>query len=345
MALTFLSNHLRTSRNAEPKAIIRILQLILLTKQGSNEAQNLLPAVISIVSKPLEHALRSHQRQDPKNLDIEPLLKAIRDNTQFPPRTTAADHKEFEQWTNNPAGGLSASIRGNIQGMIQWSLHPGVNIMPTSYTHRQMIAGLKILGPKRLLHLILDEVKQNSDAGSNGVVYDIAIALICAPDVTNLAPSLPPSLLGDPSQQAMPVQMRVSLRQALRWEAEDCKKIQKSDPVMAEHVVRLYRRVEAQLVMPPPPELIQNDLGLGLDGNAAASIGDALAVAQGDPMDAMDAMVTDDGAMSLDLGPGPADMGLDMGSADGGLGLDDDIFGSLGSIGGATDLLDGWDGI
>lgn len=338
MALTFLSNHLRTSRNAEPKAVIRILQLILLTKQGSNEAQSLLPVVISIVSKPLEHALRSHQRQDPKNLDIEPLLKAIRDNTQVPPRTTAADHKEFEQWTNNPSGGLIASIRHTIQGLVQWSLHHGVNIMPTSYTHRQMIAGLKILGPKRLLYLILDEIKQTSDAGSNGVIYDIAVALICAPDVTNLPPMLPPSLLGDPSQHTVPVQTRVSLRQALRWEAEDCKKIQKSDPVMAEHVVRLYRRVEAQMVMPQAPEMIQNDLGLGLDGSAAASISDALAVAQGD------AMVTEDATMGLDLGGGPVDMGLDMGTGDGGLGIDDDIFGSLGSIGNGTDLLDGWDG-
>ncbi|KAI1849465.1 hypothetical protein JX266_004960 [Neoarthrinium moseri] len=335
MAITFLSNHLRTSRTTEPKAVIRILQLILLTKQGSSEAQTMLSAVITIVASPLEHALRSHQRQDPKNQEIEPLLKAIRDNTQVPPRTAGADHKEFETWTSSP--GMVASVRHTIQGLVQWGSHPGVNVMPQSYTHRQIIVASKLLGPRRLLELILDEVKQVTDAANDSVVYDIAVALICALDVTNPAPpSLP--LLGDPSQQVSHVQTRISLRQMLRWEAEDCKKIQKFDPIMAEHVVRLYRRVEAQMVMPQAPAMIQqNDLGLDLDGNAAASLDDAIAAAQGD------SMVADDTAMDLDLGAGPPDLGLDM-SADGGLGLgDDDIFGSLGSVGNGADFnIDQW---
>jgi mediator of RNA polymerase II transcription subunit 5 len=340
MALTFLANHLRTSKPAEPKAVIRILQLILLTKQGSNEAQTMLSAVITIVAKPLEHALRSHQRQDPKSQEVEPLLKAIRDNTQVPPRTAGTDYKELEAWTSTANGGLAASVRHTIQSLIQWSLHPGVNIMPTSYTHRQLIAALKLLGPKQLLRLILEEVRQTSEAGSASYIYDIAIALVCAPDATNVQSLPPPSLLNDPNQQASPARMRIGLQQMLRWEAEDCKKIQKLDPVMAEHVVRLYRKVEAQLhvVVPEAPTLMQNDLGLDLDENTAGSLDDALAAAQGD------VMVPDDTGMDLDLGPDPSDMGLDMGGADGGLGLgDDDIFGSLGPVGGGADLLDGWD--
>ncbi|ETS80121.1 hypothetical protein PFICI_07650 [Pestalotiopsis fici W106-1] len=341
MALTFLANHLRTSRAAEPKAVIRILQLILLTKQGSNEAQTMLSAVITIVAKPLEHALRSHQRHDPKNQDIEPLLKAIRDNTQVPPRTAGADSKELEAWTGTANGGLAASVRHTIQGLIQWSLHPGLNVMPTSYTHRQMIAALKMLGPRQLLRLILDEVKQSySEAGSASYAYDIAMALVCAPDVTNQPPAPPPALMNDPNQQASSIQKRVALRQMLRWEAEDCKKIQKVDPALAEHIVRLHRKVEAQMhiVIQPAPAMMQTDLSLGLDENAAASLDDALAAAQGD------VMVANDTGMDLDLGPDPSGMGLDMGGADGGLGLgDDDIFGSLGPVGGGADLLDGWD--
>jgi mediator of RNA polymerase II transcription subunit 5 len=209
--------------------------------------------------------------------------------------------------------------------------------MPTSYTHRQILAALKILGPKRLLHTILDEVKLQTDAGSGSVVYDIATALVCAPDVTNMHPEAPQSLLGDSSHHMLPAQTRISLRQALRWEAEDFKKIQKVDPIMAENVVRLYRKVEAQLVMPQAPEILQSDLTLGLDENAAASLDDAIAAAQGD------AMVTDDASMSLDLGAGSVDMTLDDAS---GLGLgDDDIFGSLGGVGNSADLLDGWDGM
>ncbi|KAH8664059.1 mediator complex subunit Med5 [Xylariales sp. PMI_506] len=339
MALTFLANHLRISRAQEPRAVIRILQLILLTKQGSHEAQTMLASIVNIVAKPLEHSLRSYQRQDPKNQEIEPLLKAIRENSQVPRRTASAEHKELETWTSTPGGGMLSSVRHILQGFVQWSLQPGINVMPTAYTHRQILAAIKIMGPKRLLQLILEEVKQQTEAGSASVVYDVAIAMVCAPDVTNVQPVPSSSLMGDPAHQMSSSQSRVSLRQILKWEAEDCKKIQKSDPVMAEHVVRLYRKVEAQMVLPPPPEIIQNDLGLSLDDNAAASLNDALAVAQGD------GLVTDDTSMHLDLGTGSVDMNLDMGSADGGLGLgDDDLFGSLSGVGSSTDLLDGWDG-
>lgn len=341
MALTFLANHLRTSRGTEPKAVIRILQLILLTKQGSNEAQTMLSAVITIVAQPLEHALRSHQRQDPKSQDIEPLLKAIRDNTQVPPRTAGADHKELEAWTGTANGGMAATVRHTIQGLIQWSLHPGVNIMPTSYTHRQMIAATKMLGPKQLLRLILEEVKQSyTEAGSASYAYDVAMALVCAPDVTNQQPAPPPALMNEPEQQSISLQKRVGLRQMLKWEAEDCKKIQKVDSAMAEHVVRLHRKVEAQMhiVIQPAPAMMQTDLTLGLDENAAASLDDAIAAAQGD------VMMPNDTSMDLDLGPDPHGMDLDMSGADGGLGMgDDDIFGSLGPVGGGSDLLDGWD--
>lgn len=350
MAMTFLANHLRTGKASEPKAVIRILQLMLLTKQGSMEARTMLSAVITIVAKPLEHALRSHQRQDPKNQEIEPLLKAIRDNTQVSPRTAGAEHKELEAWTSTSNGGLATSVRHTIQGLVQWSLHPGMNVMPTSYTHRQMIAALKLLEAKPLLRLILDEVKQTTEAGSASYIYDIATTLICAPDVTNLPPLPPPTLLNDPGQQVSSTQTRVSLRQMLRWEAEDCKKIQKIDPVMAEHVVRLHRKVEAQLhvVLPQAPTLLQNDdLGLGLDQATANSLDNALVAGQSD------VMAPEDTGMDLDLGPGPADMGdmdlgmdmdMDMGGGDGGLGMgDDDIFGSLGPVGDGTDLLDGWD--
>ncbi|KAH8197355.1 hypothetical protein TruAng_008485 [Truncatella angustata] len=305
----------------------------------SNEAQAMLAAVITIVAKPLEHALRSHQRQDPKNQDIEPLLKAVKDSNPVPSRTGGSDQKEFEGWSNTPNGGLQAAVRYTIQTMVQWSLHPGLNVTPTPYTHRQMIFALKTLGAKRLLQLIMDEVKLTSEAGSASYIYDIAVSLICAPDVTNLPP---PLSQGDPTLSTSSTQPRLSLRQVLRWQAEDCKKIQKTDPVAAEHIVRLFRRVEAQMhiVIPQAPTLMQEDLGLGLDDNAATSL-DGLAATQGD------VMVPDDTGMDLDLGAGAADMGLDMGVGDGGLGLggDDDIFGSLGPVGDGTDLLDGWDGM
>ncbi|CAJ2507697.1 Uu.00g088830.m01.CDS01 [Anthostomella pinea] len=339
MAISYMLDQLWIDKASDQVAVIKILQLILLTKQGSNEAQTMLSAVVNIVAKPLEHSLRLYQRQNPKSQDIEPLLSTIKDNVRLSRRTAGAGHNELEAWASTPNGGLAASVREKIQGFIQWSLHPGINIMPTSYTHRQILAALNKLGAKRLLHIILEEVKQQSDAaGSGSVAHDVATALICAPDVTNLPPSTTMGLLVDPNNPPVPSQTRMSLRSALKYEAEDFKSIQKSDPAMADMVIRLYRRVEAQLHMPQATEtMLQGGLALGLDENAAA-LGDALAAAQ------------NDGSMNLDLGGGGGGgggNGMDLtagGDSAGGLdfGADDDMFGNLGAGGGA-DLLEGWD--
>jgi mediator of RNA polymerase II transcription subunit 5 len=316
---------------ADQKSVITILQLILLNKKGSDEAQTMLSAVLNIVAKPLEHSLRSYQRQDPKCQEIEPLLSAIKDNIRLSRRTAGAGHNELEAWTGTANGGLAASVRHTLQSFVQWSLHPGINMMPTSYTHRQILAAHRIIGARRLLCLVLDEIKQQTDAGSGSVMYDIATALICAPDATNVPP---PDVL-----TFVVPQTRISLRAALKAEAEDFRLIQKTDPALAEHVVRLYRRVEAQLVIPQPAEtMLQGGLISGLDENGAA----ALAVVQGDELMAGDAN------LHLDLGSAGSDLDL-TGGADSTGGIDfgthDDFYGSLGAGGSGADLLEGWDGM
>ncbi|KAI0514419.1 mediator of RNA polymerase II transcription subunit 5 [Xylaria bambusicola] len=336
VAITYMSNQLWTESRSDQKAVIAILQLILLNKKGSDEAQTMLSAVLNIVAKPLEHSLRSYQRQDPKCQEIEPLLNAIKDNLRLSRRTAGAGHNELEAWASTASGGLAASVRHTIQGFLQWSLQPGNNIMPTSYTHRQILAAHRILGARRLLGIILDEVKQQTDASGCSIMYDIATALICAPDATNVPPPTVMALLVDPNNHPVIPQTRMTLREALKSEAEDFKIIQNSDPALAEHIVRLYRRVEAQLMMPQPAEtMLQTGLGLDLDGNAAAALG----VTQGD------GLVTGDGNLSLNLGNAGSDMGLTGGADSGGgldFGTDDDIFGNLGGAGSGADLLEGW---
>ncbi|KAI2643530.1 mediator of RNA polymerase II transcription subunit 5 [Xylaria nigripes] len=339
IAITYMSNQLWTEHKPDQKAVLTILQLILLNKKGSDEAQSMLSAVINIVAKPLEHSLRCYQRQDPKSQEIEPLLNAIKENIRLSRRTAGAGHNELEAWASTPSGGLSTSVRHTIQGFMQWSLHPGINMMPTSYTHRQILAAHRMLGAKRLLDLILDEVKQQTDAGSGSVIYDIATALICAPDATNVPLPTIMTLMVHPNHPPVAPQTRMSLRSALKYEAENFKTIQKSDPALAEHVVRLYRRVEAQLMIPQHAEtILQGGLGISLDENAAA----VLAAAEGD------GLVTANGNLNLNLGAASNDIGL-AGNADstGGLhfGTDDDIFGNLGTGAGGADLLEGWDGM
>lgn len=75
-------------------------------------------------------------------------------------------------------------------------------------------------------------------------MLDVASALICAPEAASWDNGGTGGFMGQPLQR------RMNLREALKAEAENAPKVHKTDPVHAEHVVRLYRKVEAQLVMP-----------------------------------------------------------------------------------------------
>ena len=337
-AIRFLSDHLWVDQK-EQKSIIKILQLILLPSSISGEASTMLTSVKNLVAKPLEHGLRTYQRRDPKNQDIEPLLKALKDSIPLSRRTGGAEHNELESWSSSPSSGLASAIKHAVQGLVQWGMHPTLNVMPTSYTHRQIIAGLKMLGARRVLHVILEEVRQQSEAGSSSFVYDVATALVCAPDVTNEHP--PQAMLLDESGNAPPVLQRpLSLREVLRAEAEECMKIQRSDAVLAEMIVRLHRRVETQLVLPQASAMLgAGGMALGLDGNAA-SLGDAIAAAAAGEGMAVDGVDLDMGlggvSSDLGLGAGPSGVngGLDAGAGDG------DLFGGLDT---SMEMFDGWD--
>lgn len=300
----------------------------------------MLTSVKNLIAKPLEHALRMYQRRDPKNQDIEPLLRALTESNFLSRRTGAAEHKELESWSTTSSSGLSSAIKHTIQSLQQWSMQPGINAMPASYTHRQMLVGVKLIGPKRVLHIILEDIRQQTAIGGAHIAYDVASALICAPDASR--EPQPPSL-DAAGNMAPPAQRPPSLRDVLKTEAEECRKLQKKDSVLAEIVVRLHRRVEAHLELPQAQAMLQAaDMSLALGGDTAA-LGDAMAAAaaaaggvQGNGM-AVD-------SVSLDMGMAgvSSDLGLGGSSTNGG-GLDTtgdaDLFGSLDN---SMDVFDGW---
>ncbi|KAL7781566.1 mediator complex, subunit Med5 [Trichoderma afarasin] len=340
-AIRFLSDYLWIEQR-EQKSIIKILQLILLPTSISGEASTMLAAVKGIVAKPLEHSLRAYQRQDPKNQDIEPLLRALKDSLPLSRRTGAAEHQELEMWATSSSSGLSGATKHLIQALVQWCIHPEMTAMPTSYTHRQVIATLKIVGACRLLRVMLEEIRQQMLTGSGSVVYDVVTALVCAPNVSN---DIPPTsvLLDEGGNIPPPLQRRLTLREVLKMEAEDYRKLHKKDAELAEIMVRLYRRVEAQMVLPPPPMLQAADMQLDLAGDAASLVGDSMAAAAGVQGDGTLSM---DGVGGLDMGMGgvSSDLGLGTSGNNGGLdaSAEADLFGSLDTD---MDVFDGWGGM
>lgn len=293
----------------------------------------MLSTALTIVAVPLEGALRLYLKQDPSNQDIEPLLRALRENIPLSRRTGGAENSDLETWCSTAGGSLTAMARHVMQALIQWCQHPSLNGIPPSYTHRQMIVATKMVGARCLLSSILEELKQQTEAGHGSIAYDIATALICAPDVTNEASLLQPpamALMDEAGQVPAELQQRMPLRTALKHTAENWNKIQKADPSMAEVVVRLYRRVEAQMALPEPQPMLEPDLSLGV-GNA--SLNDAIAAAAA-AADAGGDGLTLDTSVDLGLGSG-GDLGLTSAAdSTGGMDLSEqDIFGSLGDGG------------
>jgi mediator of RNA polymerase II transcription subunit 5 len=283
-AITWLSSHLWESRG-DANAVLQILSALInnpASISNNIEASQMLNSIINIVAKNLEHSLRWLQRAEPQRQDVEPLSKAVRSNLGWE-RRGASEHTELESWTSTAGGGLTVAIRNTISGLVQWGMNPGVNVNPANYTHRQILVGLKLLGAKRLLSTILDEVKAQYEAGNGPAVMDVATALVCAPDAASWDSAPGIGVLGENS--TTPLQRRINLREALKIEAENAPRVHKTDSFLAETVIRLHRRVEAQMVVQQQP-LIAHDGMDGLDvtlhGALNAALDDAMAGGIGD---------------------------------------------------------------
>ncbi|KAF9869475.1 mediator of rna polymerase ii transcription subunit 5 [Colletotrichum karsti] len=339
VAITYLSNSLLVERSDCQKATVRVLQSVLAPTSISQEASNMLSSVMNIVAKPLEHSLRTYQKSDPKSQEVEPLLRAIKDSIPLSRRTGAADHLELSAWSgdaqqqqqHSQSVGFSNTLRQTLQALVQWSMNPTMDMPPPAYTHRQILVGLNILAAKRLLQLIYEEIRQNIEAGSGSIAYDIAATIVCAPDVNNPASATAINFLDNSGNMPAPIQRKLTMREILKLDAENCKSLQKTDMNLAEIVVRLHRKVESQLAVSQAEaiqadNMLQTNLGLGLDAGTG-SLDDAMAAATASVVPA-DGMSVDN--VSLDLGLG-ADMGLGGPSnAVSGLDLgDNDIFSGL----------------
>lgn len=324
----FLSDYLCIDQPQEQKAVLRILQLLLFPNAISSEASTMLTSVLNLVAKPLEHSLRTYQRRDPTNLQIEPLLGVLKDSLPLSRRTASAEHTDIESWSSTPGGGLTAAIKITIQGFVHWSLRQ--DTIPTPYTHRQVLLGIKMLGSKSMLRIILEEIQAQSSEGNAPIVFDIAIALVCAPDPTHDGPAGVQNL--DEAGNVPPVPERPgTLREALKEEAENFRKIQKKNPAMAEAVVRLHRGVQEQMA-PSQVQILPAELTAPLDDSTVDTAGNA-AVPQADAMQ-MD-------MTGLDLMGGVPEGDLNLGAGNGGsFDLGDDIFGGFDAT---RDPFGGWD--
>ena len=201
----------------------------------SGESAALHEAVLSVVAEPLTLSLSHVQTLHPKRTDIEVIMATLKSHAQ-PRRCDASSHAELEAWCATPGGGILTAVRHTVQSMVQWCNANSVHAALPSYTHRQILSAIQILGAKSVIEGLIDEVSKQMSLNSLEVTFDIVTGLITAP--TDMDSNAGAVYQG---------KRQLTLRDALNGFFDDAYQISKNDASRAEIIVRLNRRVEAQL--------------------------------------------------------------------------------------------------
>jgi mediator of RNA polymerase II transcription subunit 5 len=337
--LLWMSTYALLQTHNDLDAMMRIFREVILSAPSSGDAQAMHAAVLAMVSSRLERCFRTVQRREASRANnIEPLMQAIKGNSHYE-RSMYASMKELEQWTNPPNSTLHASLRHIVQQLSQWASTASIQPNPPSYTHRQVYASLKILGANRVLRPIIDEIKAQTEAENGAAALDIGVSVICAPTVDDSP--IPIDWIGSSIPASHPMRTRMNLREMLKHEFDNAAKLVSTDPLAAETIVRLHRRVEAQLasigeaalqgqvpVMNLPSvniadmqsQSIPDDISKAIDDAAAASIADD--ITNMDKQALQRSMEELTGADGLDLSSigigtgevGTGDMGTELGN-------------------------------
>ncbi|KAL4951104.1 mediator complex, subunit Med5 [Aspergillus filifer] len=280
VALTWLGNHIWEAES-DPTVSLKTLQSLVSPSSISGEAREIHLTILNITARSLEEQLKDVRARHPQRTDIKPILDALEPCLSFQ-RTGAVHKSELEPWTTYSPGGLLGSIRSTFQSLILWSTSAdasvSVSVAPPSYTHRQIITAIRILGSVRVLGAILDELKLQNETGTGtgtpDVALDVAAALVSAPlaesYTVDQAAHHPPDQKDPPPRTAV-----LTLRDALNLLHENVPKLSEKDPLRAEIVVRLYRRVNILLTPPPQAQVdINMDVNMNMNVDMNNTMGD-----------------------------------------------------------------------
>lgn len=232
-----MASYALTQTNKNLDILIQLFQKLIRSAPTSGDAHVMHSTILCIVSGPLEQCFRTLKRRYPTRTDVDPLLDAIKGSLHYR-RFVYPQVAEVEQWVKTN-GTLNATLRHTVQALSQWATTGALQPTPPAYTHKQLYACMQILGPSKTLHAIIKEVK-NQTATNPSSALDVGVSLICAPAVENTP--LPATTV-----HATRLRTNLNLREILHSEFENAASLVRTDPLSAETIVRLHRRVEAQI--------------------------------------------------------------------------------------------------
>ncbi|KAH9828365.1 mediator of RNA polymerase II transcription subunit 5-like [Teratosphaeria destructans] len=264
--LSWLTRH-SFEDHGDADVLLQVLDKLLKPPGSSQDTQAMHKAVLVMVAAPLTRSLQDLLRKRPDKKAAAGLIEILKPYTQqVIQRTAKASRSELLGWIEGAANGDTArsglirTVQSSVSALTSWMQgNP-----PPAYTHRLVLAAIEACGTGNVLSALVEVLKNLTTSGSGPQALDVCAAIICAPCV--------------------PVSVRssASLRDELQLTIANTDGILEKPLDSAEALVRLARKVEAQLTMPQLAQLpialpiqeqstdqIMQDLGLTTEAGAA----------------------------------------------------------------------------
>ncbi|KAF2759673.1 Med5-domain-containing protein [Pseudovirgaria hyperparasitica] len=304
-ALRWMAARALQKPGKEIVVLIQVFNKLMRPSSISGDAQAMHNTILSIVSKQLQACFQVLRKHKQLAKEIEPLIERLKPHLKYE-RTAYSSVSEIETWTSHSST-LCQVIRGNIQQLISWATNATrVLVSPPPYPARLLHVAERILGPSKVLRAIIDEVRAQTDTGHGEYALDIGVSMICAVSTDNSPLSV--DWLTSPVPSPHVPRTRPNLRDMLKVELDEAADLIASDPLTAETIVRLHRRVEAQLAVSALPDLsttvIIQDMHIDVDVPSDSNN------AQQNGMDSINL-----GGSTDDMMSGLGDLGGDTGDA------------------------------
>jgi mediator of RNA polymerase II transcription subunit 5 len=244
--LKWMAAHASTQTHRDLDVLIQIFTKLIKSAPTSGDAQAMHATIIAMVSARLQKCFLTLKRRHRNRTDIDPLIQAIKGNLHYE-RSMYPSAEELEKWTSTPHNTLNTSLRHTVQQLSQWATTASLQPNPPNYTHRQLYACMKLLGTSKTLRAIVDEIRAQSDAGNGQAALDIGLSLVCAPMIENSV--VPVDWVGSSVPAPTPPRTRLNLREMLKFEYDNAATLVGKDPLAADVIVRLHRRVETHIAV------------------------------------------------------------------------------------------------
>lgn len=349
MGLKWLAKH-SWEDHGDADVLLHVLEKLLKPSSSSEETKAMHRAVLSIVAGPLFVSLHELIKRHPEKKQAAALSELLKPYVGQQ-RNFACSKGQLEEWIQQD-GDVPSHIQRTARELTTWAATASnPPNPPPKFSYKEFATAQQILEHGKILNAIVDELKDTSNLP---VALDVWTSMICVPA----------------AQQTN--KCAGKFQTCARLSSTNISGLLDKSKVEAEALIRLGRRVEAQVAvaqMPPiampiqmpdqaAADQIMQDMGLDLTGTGAGANGNGLsqnadlagldqALDLSNPSDQEIAnMAANAGAMNIDQSQLFGDISLDMGQPQqqqnnqqiGGQNQDDDIFADLNDMEGMGEM-------